>query len=158
MAKRLPRGVRNFNPGNVDYNEAQFIRDRWVGEVGLEKHRRARFTTFKTHEHGIRAMTKILLTYHHKRKAADGSQIDTVQEIIDRWAPPVENDTDAYANRVRKLLGVGKGEEIDLDDVMIMLPLLKAIIKHENGQQPYSDKTILRGMEMAGLNSAIVPL
>lgn len=143
------RGISNFNPGNIDFNPAAFARDPWLGEIGLEDHTHPRFTTFETPEHGIRALCKILLTYHHRRKADDGSDIDTVAEVIDRWAPPVENDTDAYTAHVRKLLDVEKGEEIDIDDPEILAVLAKAIIHHENGEQPYDDARIERGVKMA---------
>lgn len=144
-----PRGERNNNPGNIDFNQSAFDRDPWVGEIGLEKHRHARFTTFDTPEHGIRALCKILLTYHHKRKAADGSAIDTVQEFIDRWAPPCENDTDAYTNHVRDLLDVETGEEIDVDDPATLILLAESIIHHELGVQPYPRDVIEIGAKMA---------
>lgn len=148
---KLPRGIRNHNPGNIDFNARMFKLDPWVGELGLEQHKYSRFTTFKDPEHGIRAMCKILLTYDHHRRAKDGSPIDTVQEVIDRWAPPSENDTTAYVKNVRRLLRVEKGQEIDLNNRLIMFPLLKALIEHENGQQPYSDETILEAMAIAGM-------
>jgi len=143
------RGIRNNNPGNIDFNQTAFDRDPWLGEVGLENLTFPRFTTFATPVDGIRALCKILLTYHHKRKAADGSVIDTVQEIIDRWAPPVENDTDAYVNHVRELLDVETGEEIDVDDFDTLVILAKSIIKHENGVQPYYEQVIKTGVRMA---------
>ncbi len=144
-----PRGIRNNNPGNIDFNTSAFLRDPWKGELGLEKHRTPRFTTFGTPEHGIRALCKVLLTYHRHRKAADGSEIDTVKEIIDRWAPPVENNTDVYAARVRDALDVTTGEPIDPDDPVILKKLAAAIIRHENGEQPYSEATLLAGVNMA---------
>lgn len=143
------RGIRNNNPGNIDFNTNAFLRDPWKGELGLEKHRTPRFTTFGTPQHGIRALCKVLLTYHHHRKAADGSEIDTVQEIIDRWAPPVENKTDAYAARVRDALGVDKSEVIDVEDPATLKTLAEAIIMHENGEQPYSDLILCAGVDMA---------
>jgi len=143
------RGIRNNNPGNIDFNQAAFDRDPWVGEIGLEIHSSPRFTTFDTPEHGIRALCKVLLTYDHHRKGADGSPIDTVQEVIDRWAPPSENNTDAYADRVRDTLGVEDGEEIDLDHQDTLKTVCTAIIQHENGVQPYSEETIKAGVELA---------
>ena len=43
---------------------------------------------------GIRALMRILLVYrfHHKKS--------TIDDIISRWAPPSENDTDAYIDFV----------------------------------------------------------
>jgi hypothetical protein len=37
---------------------------------------------------------------------------------------------------------------IDLEHRETMLKMLKAIIKHENGQQPYDDKLIIRAIEL----------
>lgn len=146
---RVPRGIRNRNPGCIDFNVRQFRRDPWVGETGIERHRWPRFTTFENEVFGIRAIAKTLLTYHHKRHAVDGSAIDTVQEVIDRWAPPVENDTDAYAARVRHALDVERGEEIDIDDPAVLVTLCKAIIQHENGTQPYREATLRVGVDLA---------
>ena len=146
MAKR---GIRNRNPGNLDFNARAFRRDPWVGELGIEKHRWPRFTTFENEVFGIRAMAKVLLTYHRHRKAADGSAIDTVQEIIDRWAPPVENDTDAYAAMVRRSLDVETGEEIDPDNPAVLFVLVESIIRHENGVQPYGEATLKVGVDLA---------
>ncbi len=143
------RGIRNNNPGNLDFNARAFQRDKWKGELGMEKHSSPRFTTFGTPQHGIRALCKVILTYHRHRKAADGSPIDTVQEIIDRWAPPVENNTDAYAARIRDALDVEKGEEIDPEDPGTLRTLAEAIIQHENGCQPYDEKVIRAGVDMA---------
>lgn len=143
------RGIRNNNPGNIDFNQSAFDCDPWKGETGLENHAHPRFTTFISPIHGIRALCKILLTYHHKRKADDGSAIDTVQEIIDRWAPRCENNTDAYASHVRDLLDIETGEEIDVDDPAILMVLAESIIKHENGEQPYSLDEIEAGTGMA---------
>jgi len=143
------RGIRNNNPGNLDFNEAAFKRDPWHGELGIEDCPGARFTTFQSPEFGVRALCKVLLTYHRKRKAADGSAIDTVAEIIDRWAPPSENNTDAYAGHVRELLDVESGEEIDVDDATVLLVLAESIIKHENGVQPYPRDVIEAGVKMA---------
>ena len=145
----IPRGVRNKNPGNLDYNAGVFSRDPWVGELGLEHHPSPRFTTFEASVFGIRALAKTLLTYARRRKAADGSPIDTIQEVIDRWAPPSENDTDAYAEIVRRAVGVEKGAEIDIEDPEILTALVMSIIRHENAGQPYGAATIALGVDLA---------
>ena len=143
------RGIRNNNPGNIDFKPLMYLKDKWVGELGLEECDNARFTTFDTPEHGIRALCKVLLTYHRKRRATDGSAIDTVQEIIDRWAPPSENNTDAYAQHVRDLLDVETGELIDVDNPATLLTLAESIIQHENGVQPYPRDVIEAGVKLA---------
>lgn len=144
------RGIRNRNPGNLDFNPRAFARDPWIGELGLEDHPHPRFTTFDTAYHGIRALCKVLLTYYRQRLGGDGSVIDTVQEMVDRWAAAkIENDTDAYAEQVRNALDVERGQVIDFEDPEILMKLAAAIIRHENGAQPYGQDTLRVGALMA---------
>ena len=145
----IPRGIRNKNPGNLDYHAAAFERDPWVGEIGLETHPSPRFTTFEASVFGIRALAKTLVTYSRHRKAADGSPIDTVQEIIDRWAPASENDTDSYAEIVRRAIGVEVDERIDIENEETLSTLVMSIIRHENAGQPYGRATIALGVQLA---------
>ncbi len=139
MTKIAPRGIRNHNPGNIDFNPK--VKWQNLDDPPTD----GRFCRFKTAPDGIRALCRVLITYQDKRQAADGSKIDTVREIVERWAPPVENDTSAYAAAVRRSLGLDGPEqegEIDVHQYECMKPLVKAIIKHENGQQPYTDAQI----------------
>ena len=144
-----PRGLRNKNPGNIEHT----TRYNWRGEIyppkEIDGHIETRFCQFKDHVHGIRALAKILITYCRKRRAADGSAIETVQEVIERWAPPSENDTDAYAGYVRGVLQVNKGTIIDIDNLEVLARLVKAITQYENGEMPYTDDTIQEGVVLA---------
>jgi len=146
----LPRGIRNNNPGNIE------IGDSWQGLS--EAQTDGRFCQFKAPEWGIRAIARILITYQDKRRASDGSRIDTVAEIIERWAPPVENDTAAYATHVRRTMDLVEGERIDVRDYETMKGLVIGIIKHENGMQPYSELEIRKGLVLAGIETTQKPL
>jgi len=138
------RGIRNFNPGNIDFNQAQFARDKWVGEVGLEDHPEARFTTFEKPIYGIRAVGKILLTYQRKYG------LKTVRGIVNRWAPPVENATASYVEFVSGCMSVDPDEDIDLvRRPAEFMALTAAIIRMENGQVPYSREEIADGLTLA---------
>lgn len=123
------------NPGNIEHSK-----DRFLGE-GSENH--PRFKSFVEPVYGIRAIAKILLTYYRKH------HLDTVDEIIHRWAPPHENNTKAYVDHVCQVLRVRPYELIDVDDPDTLANLVKVIIKHENGEQPYDDATIERAVAMA---------
>lgn len=150
-----PRGIRNNNPGNIDFNPK--VKWQNLDEPPTD----GRFCRFKTPPDGIRALARVLITYQDKRRAADGSPIDTVREIVERWAPPVENDTSAYVAAVRKALGLVGPEvdgELDVHDYACLKPLVKAIIRHENGKQPYTDAQIDKGLLMAGVKSPEKPL
>ena len=132
------RGVRNNNPGNIDYNP----RNNWQGQLGLETGSiNPRFAVFDTPENGIRALTKLLLNYQRLHG------LKTVREIINRWAPPVENITSAYVKAVAVACEVNADEVVYLRDRKLLKRMVVAIIKHENGYQPYSDAVITDGVE-----------
>jgi len=128
-----PRGIRNNNPGNIRHG------DQWVGLATEQED--PSFCSFIKPEYGIRAMGKILVNYQRRYG------INTVRGIINRWAPPVENDTDAYVAHVADVVGVDPDEKVVVADVLAKL--IPVIIKHENGQMPYSDEQIAKGIEMA---------
>lgn len=140
-----PRGIRNNNPGNIRWG------DSWKGLVPKEKRTDSAFCQFVSPEYGIRAMTRVLRNYtkYAGQPNVGNVRIDTVREIISRWAPPNENDTESYINSVSKALGVKANDPIDVFTKQVMLKLLKAIIAHENGQQPYSDAQITAGIDLA---------
>jgi hypothetical protein len=136
------RGLRNNNPGNIDRNAT-----RWQG-MADDQSGDPRFVVFKTPQYGIRAIARLMLTYQNQYG------LKTVRALINRWAPPVENNTSAYVAAVASGVGVGPDDPIDVDTTEVMLPLVKAIILHENGQNPYPDATILEGLHMAGIADA----
>lgn len=135
MEKFIPRGIRNNNPGNIKKNDVE-----WDGLSAIQTDNT--FFQFNDPIYGIRALTKILLTYRHKHN------LKNVWAIINRYAPPSENDTEAYKNFVTKKTGLNMLEEID-NSVEAYLPVVKAIILMENGEQPYDDEIILQGMNLA---------
>ncbi|HHT2967464.1 TPA: structural protein [Citrobacter koseri] len=138
MTTQTSRGIRNNNPGNVRWG------DDWKGLVPKGQRTDKAFCQFSTPEYGIRAMSIILRNYQRKYG------LNTVAGIIKRWAPPNENDTQAYINSVAQATGVSPDQKIDTSDSRFMMKLLQAIIKHENGSQPYSFDTFVRAVELAG--------
>lgn len=130
-----PRGVRNNNPGNLEASSS----NPWVGQTGSD----GRFAKFETPEHGIRALGRNLLSYQRQG-------IDTVGEIINRWAPPSDNnDTAAYIKSVCAQLGVKADQPLDASNPDTLQALCAAIIKHENGSQPYSNEQLSTGVSAA---------
>lgn len=138
MQQTKPRGIRNNNPGNIRWG------DDWQGLVPESQRTDKSFCQFKTPEYGIRAMIIILRNYQRKYG------LNTVAKIISRWAPPNENDTQAYIGSVAKSVGVTPEQKIDVTDSRIMIPLLQAIIQHENGQQPYAFSVFVGALALAG--------
>ena len=80
--EKLPRGIRNKNPGNIK------LGTDWDGLASDQTD--PTFCIFDEAVMGIRALMKILLTYRFTHKKT------SVDDIISRWAPPSENDTNAY--------------------------------------------------------------
>jgi hypothetical protein len=103
----------------------------------------AGFCIFDTPENGIRALAKVLRTYQMKHGLCE------VETIIDRWAPPEENNTKAYVSAVCKRLGVQPDDWISLMEEPQMLGMVTAIIQHENGSQPYGHDVLARGVRGA---------
>jgi len=126
------RGVRNNNPGNIRHGEA------WKGLSPTQTD--PQFLQFSSPEYGIRAIARILRSYHKWG-------CTTITQIVDRWAPPIENDTPAYIKSVAWQCNMDANVAIDLETCM--LPLVKAIIEHENGTQPYPDDLISKGIALA---------
>lgn len=129
------RGIRNNNPGNIEISGQQ-----WQGQVAGND---TRFAAFETPEAGIRALAKNLITYQDKHG------LNTVEGIINRWAPPKENQTSAYVQAVAKEVGVKPGDPINVRDPAMLAKLTAAIIRHENGAQPYGAETIDTGVKAA---------
>jgi hypothetical protein len=99
------------NPGNIEFGQG------YAGETG-EKYAE-RFSVFDSKEMGIRALARDLTT---KIKRFDGD----IKDIITQFAPPNENDTDAYIKFVKQRL---KKDKVTVDDIG---ELTKAVILKEN--------------------------
>ncbi|WP_025130227.1 structural protein P5 [Pseudomonas sp. PH1b] len=139
-------GVRNNNPGNIDFNP----RNAWQGQLDLVTGvPKPRFTRFDTPENGIRALGKLLLAYRSEDSipGVGGPGIDTVCETISRWAPGNENDTEVYIGAVAKALGVQPNQAIEVRLPATPRELLVAIIRHENSSVPYQGAVIDEGVQ-----------
>ena len=153
MAKEQTLGVRLNNPGNLEWGSP------WEGLVPREQSRyykkgtgpQQRFCEFRDAASGIRAIARTLITYFDKRKARDGSAIDTVAEVVDRWAPSFENNTSAYANHVAKLMSVDPDQILDIKDYEAMRGLVTGIIAHENAGYAYPAAVVEEGLRRAGV-------
>ena len=89
------RGWRNNNPLNIRRGE------QWQGLVAKPTDKD--FCQFLNMTWGYRAAVKVLKSY--ARILAQQGKPWTVDNIIQRWAPPCENDTEAYLARVLMLMG-----------------------------------------------------
>jgi len=113
-----PRGIRNNNPLNIRHNAGVF-----KGEInGKDK----TFKTFSTIPYGYRAAFVILHTYLTK-------DCNTIEKIITRWAPPSENNTQAYIAKVEKWSGIPKDKVLTAADGADYMLIVAAMSAVENG-------------------------
>lgn len=115
----LPRGIRNCNPLNIR------IGNKWKGEVASPTDKE--FEQFSCMHYGLRAGFVLL------RRYIERYHLDTVTEIISRWAPATENNTQAYINRVCERMGISALEKISFSDRKTMVSLVDAMILNECG-------------------------
>ena len=91
---KTPRGLRNNNPLNIRKSR----KTTWVGQS--EKQEDRDFVQFCSMAYGYRAAFKVLQNY---RVLYDCM---TLRQFIQRWAPPAENNTDAYVKSVARTADV----------------------------------------------------
>ena len=114
----MTRGYRNNNPGNIRLNPLI----KWEGEIqGTDKS----FVTFKNMTYGIRALMKLLSNY--KKRG-----FNTIELILNRYAPANENNTTGYIQKVSVWTGIPKNQNLVLEQEQI-IKLAKAIVKVEIG-------------------------
>lgn len=115
----MSRGLRNRNPGNIRISKTKYL-----GEVTPSKDRA--FKQFSTMAWGYRAMFVLLHTYKK-----NGCR--TLRQMINRYAPPIENHTDNYIASVSRWAGVFDNVELDTLDPAEMIPVVSAMSRVENG-------------------------
>ena len=101
--KLMTRGIRNNNPLNIRHSA-----DRWQG--ASEQQTDKSFVQFKTMAYGYRAAWKILQSYY-ERFCKENKPFN-IRNIIERWAPPTENDTVSYIHYVLRTASIGGRENL----------------------------------------------
>ena len=133
------RGIRNNNPGNIDRDGTA-----WQG-LAADQSSDPRFCVFVDAQHGIRALALVLLTYQEVH------DLDTIRGVISRWAPAVENDTEAYISAVTGRTGIGADTVIDLRHLPVARLVVAAIIAQENADYAYPPEVLDAGLTLAGV-------
>lgn len=140
--KHLPRGMRNNNPGNLNY----------VGQAGASKEsgNNGRFAVFKTMEEGSAALADQL--YRYTKKGTD-----TIQKIIEKYAPKNENNTKAYIEAVSKSLKMSPTDIVDFErNPQLMKKLMEAVIKMEVGAKHAKDAKIDEGINQSNFGRNVM--
>ena len=143
-SQRVPRSTRNNNPLNIRRGE------KWLGLSPEQTD--SQFCRFLSAEWGWRAAFMLLTrTYYHKYK------LYTVRRIIQRWAPPVENNTDDYVKRVVERTGLDPDVHLGIPSVYPhnWLMLACAMAEVESGRDDWDFVSMLRGWQMAKVDASL---
>ena len=128
------RGLRNNNPLNIRRNDT-----KWQGLAEMQQD--AEFFTFIAPEWGYRAAIRTLQTYRRKYG------LYTLREWIERWAPPVENDTEAYIRCVCRRTGIPETARPNIENMVVMCSIVAAMSFMENGVEAVK-ADIYKGWEL----------
>ncbi len=127
----LSLAEKNLNPGNV----------RYIGQKGAKLGEKG-FAKFESTEEGFKALKNQLeLYFTGKSKAAGYKKLDTIQDIMNLYAPSSENDTNSYANALAKSTGKDKKKHLseeEFNDPEFLSKLMARISSVESGKNRYS--------------------
>ncbi len=135
----MTRGELNCNPLNI----RRVAGTTWKGQRAEQTDHA--FVQFETMEWGIRAAFVLLRTYSTKYHA------NCIRDIISRWAPPTENDTERYIRNVCFWSGLGGLQLLTEQD---WPKLVRAMARQECGEV-LSEETINRGFELFKRNEKL---
>lgn len=130
---KISRGLRNNNPGNIRRSGVEYRGERQSDDL--------QFKQFAAPAWGYRAMFMLLHTYRVRYG------LETVGDMVARYAPPSENRTGLYAAAVCRWAGIGPQEPLDTLCREDMVPVVAAMSRMENGV-PAVMEQVLRGWEL----------
>lgn len=116
----MSRGLRNCNPGNIRRSKVHYL-----GEVRPSQD--SDFKQFESMAYGYRAMFVLLDSY--RRRYA----LNTLRQMLNRYAPPSENFTEGYIRFVSQKTGILPDEELNTRSERDMIPIISAMSEIENG-------------------------
>ena len=132
---KLPRGYRNNNPLNI-----RISTNAWKGKVSPNTD--GAFEQFMDMAYGYRAALATMRTYIKKYGC------DTVEKIINRWAPPTENNTLGYIKRVCDTAQLTPDTVVKRDDKDTLTKMAYAMSLVENGNTEYTRMMGLPNMDI----------
>jgi hypothetical protein len=124
--------VRNNNPLNIRFNE----NNQWNGQTGQS----FGFAVFESPEYGFRAAYKLISTY---QTAYD---LYSVKEIISRWAPASENDTQGYIDFITEKLNKWEWTPVTRQEIA---PLLYYMSQFEGAKDAFTIEQVNAGIGLA---------
>lgn len=136
------RAVRNNNPGNIR------IGANWQGlmpraSMTPDQAAETAFCVFSTPAFGFRAMATIFKNY------ARLDRVSTIRQAINRWAPPSENNTEAYVQSVADYTGCDPDKPFGFQSAANVSTLCKAVSIHECDGWYFAQSDLTQGVSSA---------
>jgi len=133
--RNLPRGIRNNNPLNIR------IGNVWLGEVAEPTD--PDFEQFVSMVYGLRAAMVLMRRYyfHYKRR--------TIAAIVSAWAPPAENNTQAYIDKVCAQTGFSPGEQLIYEKSVITRLVAAMVVVECGARYTVTDALLDKAFDMA---------
>lgn len=152
-----PRGLRNCNPLNIRHSVS-----KWQGARIRQTDKS--FVQFTSMAYGYRAAWRVLESYyqHFLRQ----HMAFTPRNIIHRWSPPSENNSDAYLRTVCMLTSLGGNEALPRPSLarsqgmeQKLILLLSAMTTMECGicMKDINTKDIIEGYDKAFPQQVQIP-
>ena len=116
----MSRGLINCNPGNIRQSKTRYKGER-------RPSRDSEFKEFESMAYGYRAMFVLLDTYSRRYGLC------TIRQMLNRYAPPVENFTEGYIRFVSEKTGIAPDEIVNSRAARDMVPIVAAMSQIENG-------------------------
>ena len=129
----MARGYRNMNPGNIRNSSVRYLGEKESTDIA--------FKQFESMAWGFRAMFVLLDTYRVRHG------LKTLQQMIERYAPPSENDTTGYVSYITRRTRIADISTVDTHSERQMIPLVTAMAAMENGSEPDADD-VRKGWEL----------
>lgn len=121
----LSLAERNFNPGNI----------RFIGQANAAEGDKG-FARYGSMQEGYQALAKQLQMYGSgKSKAAGYRKLNTIEDIMNIYAPKGENDTRSYINTLVQQTGFKANQQLDLNNIDVLSKLMAVISRVESGRQ-----------------------
>lgn len=120
-----PVSFRNCNPGNL--RPTPDGKSRWRGEIDTVNG----YANFKDMTHGTRAMLYLLKISYRQRLG-----LDTIEKIIDRYAPLGDNSEASHTGYINflKRQTAHLPDPCNFDDTQVLFIFARAIARFESGK------------------------
>lgn len=126
------------NPGNL----------RWAEGYETSNTKSGTFAVFPTLDEGVLAATKQLQIYGQRGT-------NTVRDIVSKWAPSNENNTEEYIRHVVRSTKFNENEKLNLNDPYVLAKLISAMASKEGAGSRVTEDRVIQIYNNTGGNAIV---